>query len=96
MSETAPEKPREGQPCNGCGFCCAAVRCPIAITLIGDGPAPCPAMEFEDGRFWCGIVRNASRYVEPIAPEFTDAIVSKTLLPFFGTGCDSGDQETPA
>lgn len=90
--QRAPEKPRWGKPCNGCGFCCAAVRCPLAIELIGDGPAPCPAMEFEDGRFWCGLVRNASKHTEKVPPG-TDAVVGFLLKPLFGTGCDSDDPE---
>lgn len=29
--EVAPEKPEEGAPCNGCGFCCAAEPCGLAV-----------------------------------------------------------------
>lgn len=89
----APEKPRKGQTCNGCGFCCAAERCPIAIILIGEGPGPCPAMEFEGGRFWCGFLRNASRYTTAVPAGFDD-VFAASLMDYFGTGCDSEDPET--
>lgn len=92
MTQTAPPKPIEGQPCNGCGFCCAAERCLIAVEVIGPGPAPCPAMEFEDGRFWCGILRNVSHY-RPDLPKYADIIFRKELARYFGTGCDSTDWE---
>lgn len=54
--DTAPERPEYGDPCNGCGACCAAERCHIAVRAIGAGPGPCPLMEFKDGRFWCQVV----------------------------------------
>jgi len=63
----APEKPEEGQKCNGCGFCCAAERCVPAILAIGDGPGPCPLMVFEEGRFWCGLVMlEKEKGLEPL------------------------------
>ncbi len=90
MSERAPEKPKENEPCNGCGFCCAAIRCPLALIMIGDGPAPCPAMEFDGGRFWCGLLRDASRYSDH-CPPYAAPFFREQLLPYFGTGCDTSD-----
>lgn len=53
--ERAPMKASKGEPCNGCGFCCAAELCYFAELLYGEEqPAPCPSMQFRDGRFWCG------------------------------------------
>lgn len=63
---------------------------PLAIEFIGDGPGPCPAMEFDEGRFWCGLVRNASKYIPGCKP-FADDAIRAVLLPAFGTGCDSDD-----
>lgn len=61
----APEKPAFGSPCNGCGFCCAAEPCGVARQFVPGAieGAPCPAMEFEHGRFWCGMVRRPGHYL---------------------------------
>ncbi|AWB26192.1 hypothetical protein DA075_35570 (plasmid) [Methylobacterium currus] len=65
ITAKAPPKPEFGSPCNGCGFCCAAEPCGIARRFIpGCGEeGPCPAMEFEGGRFWCGMVRRPGHYL---------------------------------
>lgn len=81
--ETAPEKPRKGEPCNGCGFCCAAEVCEIGLAAMGpDTQAPCPAMEFSEGRFWCGIVKAEDELgVFPLV----------RLMLGIGKGCDADD-----
>lgn len=57
---TAPEKPAFGEPCNGCGFCCASEVCEVGRAMFGsDQPAPCPAMTFKSGRFLCGAIAMA-------------------------------------
>ena len=56
--DRAPEKPRNGESCNGCGFCCAAERCQAAVISLGEGPGPCPLMIFHSGRFWCLLVET--------------------------------------
>lgn len=90
ITARAPEKPAFGQPCNGCGFCCAAEPCGVARRFVPgaiDG-APCPAMEFEHGRFWCGMVRRPGRYLGLLhdwADEFLGGEVSKALGA--GKGC---------
>ena len=53
----APEKPIRGQPCNGCGLCCAVELCKIA-EMAGETATPCRFMNFHDGRFWCGFVET--------------------------------------
>ena len=55
VTKTAPTKPAQAQPCNGCGFCCAAEVCQ-AGDLAGATSAPCEFMTFDDGRFWCFLV----------------------------------------
>jgi hypothetical protein len=41
----APAKPPEGEPCNGCGYCCDQQPCQIAEEVFGeDVAAPCPAL----------------------------------------------------
>lgn len=89
----APPKPKKGQPCNGCGFCCAAELCDLAIDR-GFQSAPCPAMEFFSGRFWCGLASNPMRYipgVKEFAVEAIRALVADGLG--FGHGCDTDDPD---
>ena len=87
--DVAPEKPEEGAPCNGCGFCCAADPCGLAVEFLGVTVGPCPAMEFEAGRFWCGLVRNPSSYLD--MPAFGDPVVGAIFARAvgIGRGCDS-------
>lgn len=89
MSETAPEYPGYGLPCNGCGFCCAAEPCQVARDFAGFTEGPCPAMQFEESRFVCGMVRNPSRYIDTpkAADDFIGAMIGEALG--VGKGCDS-------
>lgn len=82
----APEKPAFGSPCNGCGFCCAAEPCGVARQFVPgatDG-APCPAMEFEHGRFWCGMVRRPGYYLG--LPAWGDEEMGAMIGEALGTG----------
>lgn len=79
---TAPEKPKEGQPCNGCGFCCASELCAVAEFFHGKRPGPCPEMVFNDDRFWCGVMLRST-------DEPTRFMLTRLLG--FGVGCDSED-----
>jgi len=85
----APEYPGFGSPCNGCGFCCAAEPCQIARDIAGFTEGPCAAMEFEEGRFVCGIVKAPSRYIG--TPDFGDAFIGAMIAQALGIGmgCDS-------
>ena len=89
--ERGPEKPRFGDPCNGCGLCCAAEPCGLAREFIGAGEdGPCPAMEFEAGRFWCGLVRHASRYMD-LPNDWADPMLGEMFATALGAGrgCDA-------
>lgn len=87
--QRAPEKPEWGSPCNGCGYCCAVETCGLARQFMGAMVAPCPAMEFEAGRFWCGLVRDPAKYLG-VAAWASDSLRSSfELLLGIGRGCDS-------
>jgi hypothetical protein len=58
------EKPRFGDKCNGCGLCCASQLCDLAEQQFAGAVAPCPALEWEDGRTYCGLVRHPSRHLK--------------------------------
>jgi hypothetical protein len=77
--------------CLGCGKCCKAIPCQIAIWTIGYF-VPCKALEFEDGRHWCGMIRNPSKYVDLGPPaEWKDRFLGNEIknLLGIGRGCDS-------
>lgn len=58
-----PQKPKFRETCNGCGLCCAAQLCDLAEMAFPGASAPCPALEWEDGRAWCGMIRHPSRHL---------------------------------
>ena len=91
MGRGPPRKPAEGEACNGCGLCCAVELCALALEFLDQPQAPCPAMEFADGRFWCGLARNPSRYFgTPAAGNRPiGAMVRRALS--IGEGCDAGE-----
>jgi hypothetical protein len=94
-------KPKFGSPCNGCGICCQLQRCHYSVLIFGDGPGPCPALEDDGERTWCGILRNPMSYAdEPIyrlpakqIGEFQAAFASALAI---GSGCDSSDEAVAA
>lgn len=79
-------KPRYGEACNGCGLCCSLSLCQVALTAFGyTQKAPCPALEYHDGRSWCGFVlaeKNAN--VMPLIHHGLG----------IGEGCGMDDAET--
>lgn len=59
---SAPAKPALGEPCNGCGLCCATEPCPIGIVISRRRTGACSALEWDDmtGRSRCGLLRRAA------------------------------------
>lgn len=92
--QAVERKPRHGQPCNGCGLCCMAELCPLALSVFGKKPGPCPALMLErtaDGqprKFVCGLVVS-----EAIPPPLREAAA---LLIGSGQGCDARINGEPA
>jgi hypothetical protein len=81
---TAPEKPKKGSPCNGCGMCCKEETCKIGIEAFGN-VSPCPALRFIGTRYFCGFV-----LAEDVArQEFPTPFLSNALG--IRKGCDSDD-----
>jgi hypothetical protein len=85
-------KPPHGQPCNGCGQCCMAQLCPLAVGVFGEPwDRTCPALEPDGESFACGLVRHPMVYamgltllhgVETMRTAATQLIGS-------GRGCDA-------
>lgn len=90
-------KPLYGSPCNSCGHCCASELCGIAEAIMGEIPAPCPAMvEHDDGTYGCGVVENPAYYDPVRIAKYGEGRVrvAAMLLLGFGVGCDSHDRYT--
>lgn len=83
----APEKPQFGDPCNGCGLCCAAEPCGIAREFIAGvtDQGPCPAMEFEAGWFWCGMIRRPGHYLG-LPHDWADVFLGNEMAEALGAG----------
>ena len=58
------QKPKFSEPCNGCGLCCAEELCDVAEDQFPGAQAPCPALEWSEGRAWCGLIRHPSRHMQ--------------------------------
>jgi len=65
--------------------------CALAVEFLNAAEAPCPAMEFADGRFWCGLVRHPGRYLG--TPAFSNRLIRPMVHEALsiGEGCDASD-----
>ena len=91
LGQRMPVKPAKGEGCNGFGYCCAEEPCAIAVEYIGAGAeGPCPALEFDEGRAWCGLVRHASQYLD-LPNDWADKILGEMFATALGAGrgCDA-------
>ena len=104
-------KPRSGEPCNGCGYCCTLEPCALAQEVLRCSTGPCVALEDRDGRMTCGLVRNPLGYLfkaahpdvdVPVLEAAPEAEASGQLSAQFaealgiGRGCDSDDDAESA
>ncbi|MBV1775668.1 hypothetical protein KSF73_08045 [Burkholderiaceae bacterium DAT-1] len=62
LHRDAPLKPAFGAPCNGCGVCCAAEPCPVAMRRFKVRTGPCPALIWDASRYHCGLLYDTPRY----------------------------------
>jgi hypothetical protein len=81
-----PAKPLYGTPCNGCGQCCMGQLCPPASEIWPGRKGPCPALEYEGDRFWCGLIRHSTLYTQ----EQTDSKADELLSSYFANGVGAG------
>lgn len=91
LHREAPLKPREGQPCNGCGVCCALETCPAARLRFLQKTGPCPALTWseEAARYHCGLLLDPRKYLS-ILPKRVEKFASAAILRWIaaGKGCD--------
>jgi hypothetical protein len=85
----APPKPVEGQPCNGCGVCCAATPCPLGMWVSRRMKGACAALVWNDeqARYRCGVVAEPARWL----PWLPAGLARKLALRWIAAadGCDS-------
>ena len=88
----APDKPPYGAPCNGCGICCAAGPCPVALVFLFQFKGQCRALLWheETRRYLCGMAVSPDRYVRLIPEKWRKGsgrfFASRIAA---GAGCDS-------
>jgi hypothetical protein len=91
LHHNAPPKPADGQPCNGCGVCCALETCPVARLRFLKISGPCPGLEWSERetRYHCGLLVNPGKYFGWLPN--TAMPISRRLLTRWisaGKGCD--------
>lgn len=63
LHPAAPAKPTAGQPCNGCGVCCAWAPCPLGMLLSRRRRGPCTALVWLHGHYRCGVLTAPRQYL---------------------------------
>lgn len=91
LHRAAPPKPPAGQPCNGCGVCCALETCPAARLRFLRKTGPCPALEWAaaDSHYRCGLLTRPGHYLGWL-PGGAEALARRLFGRWIaaGRGCD--------
>lgn len=51
-------KPKMGDACNSCGYCCLTEVCAVGQELTGSSCAPCKLLISEDDKHYCQLAKN--------------------------------------
>jgi hypothetical protein len=98
LHTAAPAKPAEGQPCNGCGVCCALETCPAARLRFLQIKGPCPALEWaaNDKRYVCGLLTRPAHFLKYL-PNRGEPMASRLFARWIsaGRGCDCSVDAQP-
>ena len=78
-----PDKPLFGNPCNGCGTCCATEVCDLGQMLFKSAETPCRGLVYRDGKLRCALVLREKEV--GAEPKFADALG-------IGRGCCGMDE----
>lgn len=87
LQREAPPKPATGQPCNGCGVCCAAETCPAGRLLFLRRSGPCPALEWHENLYRCGLLTKPAHYLRWLPESLASRLFARWIAA--GTCCDS-------
>ena len=85
----AAPKPAWGEPCNGCGVCCATEPCPVGMVISRRRRGACEALVWNEAesRYRCGVVSEPQRFA---VPRWLAGMAARFALRMIaaGTGCD--------
>ena len=88
----APPKPAPGQPCNGCGVCCAWAPCPLGILVSRRASGRCRALRWDANQslYRCAMV-SQPRSVWRWWPAWGDAALRALARRWISaaSGCDA-------
>jgi hypothetical protein len=88
----APPKPELGQPCNGCGVCCAAEPCPLGVLVSRRRHGACRALQWSAAlsRYRCGLVSQPTSVLAWL-PEWAGPAVAALSRRWISaaSGCDA-------
>lgn len=89
LHRDAPAKPATGEPCNGCGVCCAAETCPVGRLIFRQRQGPCPALLWAEDKYRCGLLLAPSRHLR-WQPTWADRLAARAFARWIaaGQGCD--------
>lgn len=92
LQPEAPPKPALGQPCNGCGVCCASEPCPVGVLVSRRRHGACAALVWagDEGAYRCGLIVQPAAYL-PRTLSGLAPLLSRAARRFIsaGSGCDS-------
>lgn len=88
LEPAAPPKPAAGQPCNGCGVCCAAEPCPLGQLLSRRRQGRCRALQWQAQAavYRCGLLDEPRRWLPWLPSVLARALVRRWIAA--GRGCD--------
>jgi hypothetical protein len=91
LNSLAPDKPDYGVRCNGCGVCCAAEPCPVAMIFLLQFRGQCRALLWQEDacRYVCGMVVSPDHYLRLIPRQWRERFgrfVATRIAA--GDGCD--------
>lgn len=90
-----PDKPRYGEPCNGCGMCCIAIQCVVSVALFGEKEL-CPALTEAGNALACGLMIDTAAHVPDMTAWGGKALTETfSLMIGSGIGCDGQTEDEP-
>ncbi|TDM06353.1 MAG: hypothetical protein C4K60_17435 [Ideonella sp. MAG2] len=99
LRKDAPVQPSPGQPCSGCGVCCAAEPCPLGMLISRRRVGRCRALHWDADTllYRCGMVSQPGRYLTWLPP-WAHSAASRWARRWISSasGCDATLVGSPA
>lgn len=83
----APPKPPTGQPCNGCGVCCAWAPCPAGMLVSRRRRGRCRALRWTAGQYRCDLLARPERHLRWLPARWAEWLARRWIAA--GRGCDA-------